>query len=142
MSSTTKRSEPGNPEVGTASGADLLPEEMEAFLHQAVGARLVSPKLAKRYRRELVRWVAVLAAVGVTIDAEHLDAEQLTTQRLAAALVVVGWSNLPRQEREKAMAPLEGFCRWMVQRGRMPTNPFIGLRTGGRWRSQTERFAE
>lgn len=73
-------------------------------------------------------------------DPKPFSVEEMTPELIDQALRSIGWRRFPRQVRERTLAPLEVFCRWLVRKGRIANNPLVSLQAGARRRPKTRRL--
>ena len=132
----TRRVGPGRPALIALSTAASL--DAKGRPHSEVAAlfedwlevrqasnRITSPRTVDGYRDDMARWATLLAPAGegAALDRWRLDDLQLGA--IQSALVEMSRAGLSVSARQRALAPLRGFCRWLVRTGRLPTDPTV-----------------
>lgn len=140
-----------------------MEQDVEEFLFDLLSSRLAPKRQINLYRTELMHWVAVFrttaslaaaaslspaaaSAASASVTSSEIatqklfSVEELTADLVDQALQSIGWRAFPRQVRERTLAPLEVFCRWLVRQGRLASNPLISLQAGARRHPKTRRL--
>jgi len=107
----------------------------EEFLHaKAVTADTTTGNSDRARRQDLARWGRTLHRVtghdvdettplDLKIDLDRLTPESLSVENMIAALDILR-GRYKSSTLSRSTSTLRGFCRWLVRRGHLNTNPF------------------
>jgi site-specific recombinase XerD len=85
--------------------------------------RLTSQRTIDGYRNDMSRWATLLAQPGPGPALDRWKLRDVSAAALRAALAEMADAGLSVSARQRAMAPLRGFCGWLTLNRRLPTDP-------------------
>src|SRR5215207_5931922 len=95
----------------------------EWLLLRQASNRISAQRTLDGYRADMARWATLLAGPGDGPALDHWQVSDLTAERIQHALATMAGAGLSVAARQRALAPLRGFCGWLVRSRRMAVDP-------------------